>query len=206
MIPVQQGTAEAYRDALRRVFAAREYEWTDARNPFAVLRELYLDLTAWLAALQTMHPVVHRILLIALVALLVTILVHFGWLIFRALRPREATHAVGGPPAQRPRDAHWYVEHARELAAEERYAEAMAHRFSALLLHLNGIGAVAFHPSKTPAEYRAELHTDAETKSAFGSLVGRLYAVLFGRDPCTAGDFAEFDRLASDVVAFVAAA
>ena len=204
MIQVQQDTAEAYRDAVRRVFAARDYDWTEARSPFAVVRDLFLDLMAWLELLEITHPVVHRVLLVALVALLVVIFAHFAYLIFKALRPRAAVQARDHTCPARPRDARWFLEHARALAAEERYAEAMAHRFSALLLHLNGIGAVAFHPSKTPAEYRRELRGDAEVESVFGSLVGRLYAVLFGRSPCTDSDFAEFDRLASDVAGSVA--
>jgi len=87
-----------------------------------------------------------------------------------------------------------------------RYAEALAHRFVALVLDLERRRALAFHPSKTPAEYVGEARLDAAGRASLAELVARLYRHLFGGVPCDAGGYREFGAAADEVGRHVAPA
>ena len=129
---------------------------------------------------------------------LVVIVVHFAyvtWRIYRAtVRPAEAG-AVAGLPAVADPEAHRRL--AAALARDGRYTEAMAHRFVALVLDLEGARALRYHPSKTPAEYVGEARLDQDGRATLAGLVARLYRHVFGAAPSDEREYFEFDAAAA---------
>ena len=126
--------------------------------------------------------------------LLVVLLTHVGytlWTIYRVtVRPVEqATRRAAGVEL---RDARSHRVQADALAREGRYAEALAHRFAALICDLDEAKAVSIHPSKTPAEYAREARLDPVGRVAIAELVSRLYAHLFGAAPVDEGLYRDF--------------
>jgi hypothetical protein len=202
---LQVSPSDSLSAVLRRVFAQPKYDWEVPDNPFRFLLDILGRVLEWLAALQEAHPVVYGVLTGAAVGLLIAILVHFGYLIWRTLKPHALPGAVGPEAALRPRDAGWYLSEAGRLAAEGRYAEALAHRFNALVLELDARKALRFHPSKTPAEYALEAQLDAPARGALTDLVRVLYRHLFGGARCSPTDLSAFDRRAAELVTHRAA-
>lgn len=197
--PLQSPPADSLRTVLRRIYASHEYEWEAPRDPLGFLRELHAALLDWLEAFQESHPVAYLIFLAVLTGLLLGILVHFTYLVWRALRPRAVSEPGVAQAVRKPRDAAWHQEEAQRLARDGHYAEALAHRFTALILELDARKALVFHPSKTPAEYVGEARLDEDGRSALTGLVGTLYRHLFGGAPCTLDELQTFDRRAAEL-------
>jgi hypothetical protein len=197
---------DSLRAVLREVFAAREYDWGLPNSPLIWLREQFLGLLTWFAGLEQSHPATYSLLLAAMVLVLLVIIAHVVYVLsraFRAVTPEAATgHAAGGGG---PRDASWHLAEAGRLSAAGRYAEALSHRFLALVLELEGRKALTFHVSKTPAEYVTEARLDGDGRGRLRLLVLALYRHLFGRAPCTSAEWATFDREAAELGARVAA-
>ena len=96
-------------------------------------------------------------------------------------------------------DASAHLALAEDLARARRYAEALAHRFMAVLLELDRRKALRFHASKTPAEYIGEVKLDDSGRASFASLVAALYRHLFGAVPCDAVEYAAFGAAAQEL-------
>lgn len=190
---------DSVRAALREVFAAREYDWGERRGVLSWLREWFLTALDWFADLEQTHSALYYLLLGAMVLVLLGIFAHFAYALSRAWgsldTPQAARPAVGEV-----RDAAWYAAEARRLAAAGRYADALGHRFIALVLELERRKLVTFHPSKTPAEYAHEARLEPEARYALGDLVRTLYGCLFGGAPATSESWRDFDRRAGELV------
>ncbi len=198
--PLQSQPADSLRAVLRRVFASHEYEWEEARDPLGFLRELHAALLDWLQAFQESHPIAYLVFLSIVSALLLGILAHFAYLVWRSLKPRAISEPDVARAVSKSRDAAWHQNEAQRLMSEGHYAEALAHRFTALLLELDARKALVFHPSKTPAEYVGEVQLDSDGRSTLTGLVGTLYRHLFGGAPCTLDEVQTFDRRAAELV------
>lgn len=194
----QDLSPEAVRDLLREVFSAPEYQW-DRRDPLEAVRRWLTALAERITGLQDVHPVLYYLIIGVLVGVLAAILTHFAILIWRSLRPRLEP---GRSPAARTgerRDYGWHMrEYGRALDAS-RFADALAHRFAALVIHLDGIKALQAHPSKTPAEYLREAELGGDGRARLDGLVRTLYAHLFGGTSCSLSDAVRFDALASEL-------
>ncbi len=207
MSPVlQTPSADSVRAVLGRVYAAPEYEWDIPRDPLAAIRRFILGILERFQQLEQAHPLAYWVLMGIMTVVLVAILVHFTYLVWRALKPRLATDTTTAGARGQLRDAAWHLREARRLAEAGRYAEALAHRFTALVLDLDRRDALTFHPSKTPGEYAMEARLDDFGQSAFAELVAKLYRHLFGGTPCTADDFSSFERRAGELRAHIASA
>jgi hypothetical protein len=185
---------------LRAVFTAREYQWTgtETSNTWVWLMERLLRALEWLEHLRLVFPIHYYILLGVLTLLLVAILAHLTWVVWRSLRPAPpigSPATVTGPV----RDAAWHLAEALRLGAAGRFAEALAHRFLAAVLDLDARRALQFHPSKTPAEYAREARLDDIGRSELADLVASLYYHLFGGVPCDAAEWQRFDAQAAGI-------
>lgn len=207
MSPVlTQGVApDSLRHALEKVFAQPEYRWTPPRHPLQWLRNWWLGLLDWLGDLSTAHPVAYYGLLIVVTIVLVLLLVHIGYVVWRIVRPSLKTGAVtaAGTPVI-VLDARSHLARAEALARAGRYAEALGHRFLAVVLELERDNALRFHASKTPAEYVGEVRLDETGRTSFAVLVARLYRHLFGAVPCDEAAYLEFGATAEEIRGHVA--
>lgn len=185
---------------LRTVFAAREYHWvgTSTSTAWVWLLEHVQRLLEWLEHLRLAFPVHYYILVGAMILLLTVMLAHLTWVVWLALRPPAGvgTPAIMTGPV---RDAAWHLAEALRLGAAGRFAEALAHRFLAAVLDLDGQHVLQFHPSKTPAEYAREARLDDVGRSELADLVASLYRHVFGGAPCDAAEWQRFDARAVEI-------
>lgn len=191
----QQVEPDSLRAALQAVFQAREYRWSEPSSAWLWLAEQWHRLLDWLEALRVASPARYYLLLAALTLLLLAILTHLVWVVWRSLRPREAIDAPTAVAAP-PRGAAWHLAEARRAGAAGRFAEALALRFLAAVLDLDTQRVLQFHPSKTPAEYAAEARLDAMGRSELAALVATLYHHVFGGVPCDVEAWQRFDAQA----------
>src|SRR5256714_1599765 len=107
---------DSLRAALRTVFAAREYRWSEPSSTWTWLLTQWHRVLDWLDGLRLVSPLRYYIVLGLLTLALVASLVHLGWVVWRSLRPGEPVRPPAPPPAP-PRDAAWYSAEARRLSA-----------------------------------------------------------------------------------------
>lgn len=164
------------------------------------LRSLWHSLLDWLDGLADSHPIGYNLLLWGAVALLLLILVHVGYVVWRILKPTAQTARIpaGGAPVIH--DAAGHLARAEALARAGKFAEALGHRFLAVVFQLEQRDVLKFHASKTPAEYVGELRLDESGRSTFAGLVGRLYRHVFGAVPCDETEYREFGAAAEALV------
>lgn len=191
------------RRAVSEVFARPEFQWVERRHPLQWLSDLWYRAIDWINGLSANNPTLFTLLVVVLVIALVALLVHVGYVLWRVLQPRAAG-SVAPSAAAVVLDARSHRARAEELARAGRYAEALGHRFLAVLLDLERANAVRFHASKTPAEYVGEAHLDDAGRATFASLVASLYRHLFGAVPCDELEYRSFgdtaDQLTQHVV------
>ena len=194
---------DSLRAALRVVFTGREYRWTEPSSTWTWLMARWQLLLDWLESLRVAYPVRYYVVLGALTLVLVAIVAHLTWVVWRSLRPvdQAPAPAQAAPP---PRDAAWHLAEALRLGAAGRFVEALAHRFLAVVLDLDRRRVVQFHPSKTPAEYATEARLDETGRSELAELVASLYRHLFGGAPCDAEQWQRFDARANGLRLYAA--
>lgn len=191
-------------DSLRRVvaevFTRPEYRWVDQRRVASWITRKWLALMAWLDRMQSQHPIGYDVGLVLLVIALVVLLVHIGYVIWRIVQPSARTGKAAAPVSGRVvMDAAAHREFAEALARAGRYAEALAHRFLAVVLDLDRRKALRFHASKTPAEYVSEARLNDAGRATFAGLVTQLYRHLFGAVPCGVDEYQTFDAAAQEL-------
>ena len=186
------------------MFARPEYRWTEGRHPLQWLQNAWNSLLEWVDRTSAAHPLGMRVLWALLLLVLVALLVHLGytaWRVYESTVRRQGPAAAGGAPVLA--DARAHLARADALARAGRYAEALGHRFIAVVLELEQVKALKFHPSKTPAEYVAEARLDDTGKGFLASLVASLYRHLFGAEPVDAAAYAAFGDSAQVVMQHV---
>ncbi len=191
--------ADSLRHALGRVFAGPEYQWVEQQRLLSWIARQWQHLKDWLDRLSLNHPVGYDIFLVLVVAALVALLVHIGYVMWRIVQPVARTGTRLSPNVAVAMNARAHLERADALAAAGRYAEALAHRFVAAVLELDERKALRFHVSKTPAEYVAEARLDATGRAALAMLVAELYRHLFGGVPCDEAEYRSFGAAAQEL-------
>jgi hypothetical protein len=192
--------ADSIRHAVREVFAQPAYDWVQVAHRHW-LRDLWYRFREWLDRFSAQHPVGAQLLFWGALLVLVALLLHVGLTVWRIYRATVDRPAPGGPPpAGAPDDARTYGARAEALARAGRYSEALAYRFLALVLELDRIEVVRFHPSKTPAEYVHEARLGAQDRASLASLVSRLYHHVFGAEPLDERGYRDFGATAGAVL------
>jgi hypothetical protein len=208
-VPTELGLGvppDSVKRALEEVFARPAFAWVDRPSLGQWLRDAWLALRAWLDSFERSNPVLFNVFLGALVLLLIALLVHIGYVVWQILRRHEgaaapAVHAA----ASRTLNAAGHLARADELARAGAWADALGHRFLALVLELDGRRALRFHPSKTPAEYITEARLEPRGRESLADLVGRLYRHVFGAAPCDFEAYRAFGDTAQAVIRSVRA-
>lgn len=187
---------DSLRAVLDSVFAEPGYVWDLTSNPLGFLARWWRQLLEWLNGLEARFPGVLNVVGYLLVAVLLAIIGHAAWVMIRTLRAAERPPPAGPPGGRRePRTAEWHRREAERLAGLGAYAEAMPHRFQALVLDLAARGIVQYHPSKTPGDYLREARLEPSPRDALQRTVAGLYGCLFARRPCGAEEFAQWSAL-----------
>ena len=183
------------------MFARPEFQWVERRPLLAWLARQWQNLIDWLNRMAGQHPLGFDIGMALVVVALVALLVHMGYVIWRIVRPGVRTgEAKSTAGATLIMDAATHLAMADELARAGRYAEALGHRFLALVLELDRRKALRFHVSKTPAEYVGEARLTDRGRASLAGLVAQLYRHLFAAVPCDAADYATFGAGATELV------
>lgn len=192
--------ADSLRQVVAEVFTRPEYRWVEHQRVASWLTRTWLDLIAWLDRMEGQHPIGYNIGLALIVVALVFLLVHIGYVIWRIVQPAARTGKIAlAVPGRAIMDAAAHLEFAEQLARTGRYAEALAHRFLAVVLELDRRKALRFHASKTPAEYVGEARLSDSGRASLAGLVAQLYRHLFGAVPCGLSDYAVFDAAAQEL-------
>jgi hypothetical protein len=178
-------TPAALRAALDSVFASPAYRWAETPAPTRLLRDWWGRLGDWLEGLRTGNPAAFRLLAVALLIVLLLVLAHGVWVVWRAVW--SATAPEEGSPrrdGKEPHDAAWHLREADRAAAGGRTGEALQLAFVGLALTLDGQGLLRYHASKTPGECAREARLAREDRERLRELVRVLYAHVFGGRPC----------------------
>lgn len=192
--------ADSLRRAVGEVFARPEFDWVERQRVVSWLVRQWNNLTSWLNYLADQYPVGYSIGLALVIITLIGLLVHIGYVVWRIVRPAARTgKAAPAMPGGVIMDAAAHLARAEDFARAGRYAEALAHRFLALVLELDRRKALRFHTSKTPAEYVGEARLTDAGRASLAGLVAQLYRHLFGAVPCDAGGYETFRAAAHDL-------
>lgn len=201
LIGVGQGAPpDSVQRAVEEVFARPAYHWVTAASLPQWLAARWRSLIAWLFEFEKTSPALFKIFLAALIVLLIALLAHVGYVLWRILRGTPAPEpGAAHPAASRALTAAAHLARADELAQAGVWAEALGHRFLSLVLELDARRAVRFHPSKTPAEYIGEARLELPGREALADLVRRLYRHVFGAAPCDLDAYRAFGDTAQAV-------
>ncbi|HJS42304.1 MAG TPA: hypothetical protein VJ755_02455 [Gemmatimonadales bacterium] len=195
--------ADSVRRVVGTVFAQRDYEWVARREPLRWLKQLWYSFLDWIDSFSQTNPFSYNALLVALTLILVVLLAHIGYVIWRVTQQsaRIARPDAGGGGIIH--DAARHLARAEELARAGRYVEALGHRFLAVVLELDRANALKFHAAKTPAEYLWEVRLDDTGRASFSALIAALYSHLFGAVPCAEVEYRAFGEAAQQLTKHV---
>jgi hypothetical protein len=182
------------------VFSRPEFHWVERRRVLGWLANLWNNVIEWLDRLAEQHPVGYTVGLIIIIVLVVMLLTHIAYVVWRIVRPAVATPKATSAGTGVIVDAATHLAYANELARAGRFTEALAHRFLAVLLELERLKALRFHASKTPAEYVGEARLDDPGRATLAALVAQLYRHLFGAVPCAESEYRQFGAAAEQLV------
>jgi hypothetical protein len=188
------------------VFARPEFQWVERRRALSWLTNLWQNLIDWLNQLAEQHPVGFNVGLALVIVAVALLAVHIGYVVWRIVRPTARTEGSARAAGAAVVTAATHLARAAELARAGRYAEALGHRFLAVVLELDRLDVLRFHASKTPAEYVGEARLDDTGRSSFAALVAQLYRHLFGAVPCNETEYRAFGETAQTVGRHVAPA
>jgi hypothetical protein len=187
------------RRVVGEVFARPEFQWLERRRIVSWLQSQWLALIEWLDRLAEQHPVGYAIGLVLIIVVVLLLAAHIGYVVWRIVRPSAGAGGTAAPGGVVILDAGSHLARAAELARAGRYAEALGHRFLAVVLALERLDALRFHSSKTPAEYVGEARLDETGRASLAALVAQLYRHLFGAVPCDRTQYEAFGTVAQEL-------
>jgi hypothetical protein len=194
---MQTATPDSLRAVLDSVFAGPDYRWVERPDPLGFLHRWWLALQDWLIHVHETSPALFEVVFWTMLTAVVLIFVHGGWIIFHTVRSAGAGPDEPARPAAVPmQDAAWHLAEADRLAAGGHFVEAVQAAFRGLLLDLDRVRLLRFHPSKTPAEYLAERTLSATQRDRLRQLVRALYGFVFAGQRCGDAEYREWRRLA----------
>ncbi len=189
--------AARIQQALDSAFSAPAYQWAPPDLTENWATRLFARLSAWLDAIGAANPVLFRILLAVLVAVLAVIVAHGAWVLWRTTRlAAERTAADRRFAAAEPGTHEDALAAAAEAAAAGTFDEALRWRWLALERRLRDEVGLDGPPAMTPREAvrRAPLSTD--DRARLDGLVRVLYDAVYAGAPFGADDFARWCEIA----------
>ncbi len=184
-----QGSGQIPADSLRRVleqvFEDPAYAWVERPHPLAFLRRWWMMATDWLSQVREAQPGLFELIIWVMVLLLLAIIGHAAWVVWRTVRGAAPLPDSGAIPVAAPRrEARGLWIAAERAASLGQFREALGLAFDALVLEFDDRGLVRYHPAKTPAEYASEARLASLDAVRLRALVAALYRVDFAGEPC----------------------
>lgn len=180
--------SDPLRALIDSVLADPRYQIGVANDPWAPVRRLWLATIDAIDTLRASNPMVYKLLVWSLIAVLAAIVAHAVWIAAKTIRAGSVrTPERIKEVSSKPRDALWYANEAERLASSGMYPEAMQADFLRLMLELDARNLTVFHPSKTPAEYVRDVELPEAPRAELRELVRYLYACAFGSEPAGLG-------------------
>lgn len=184
---------DSLRAVIDTVLNRSEFGWDQPAQRTNWLLNLFRNLVTWLESLRIQNPGLFSLIVWSLLAILLLILLHGGWVMYRTVKGASASGS-GDVTTSRAlvRESRWYQHQADRLAALGQYADAMQAAFMSLVLRLDARDVLRYHPSKTPREYAREAKLREDEKARLGDSVRALYACAYAGAPCTAMTYREW--------------
>jgi hypothetical protein len=171
---------------LDRVFARPEFSQT---IPNLVLR--LLQFIAWLGSLADDQPALFWLILIGCVVLLVLLVGHLTWTLWRAFSYRAPARQGALDEQQRRRLAERYRAEAEERARAGEYTEAIRLLFLSLVHAFDESGRLLFRPALTNQEYLQFFADRPAVAERLRVLVDVLDANWYGQHPTDEARYGE---------------
>lgn len=167
-------------EALDRAFSAPAYQWASAGAVESWAERWTAAIRRWFEALDRANPLVFRIVIGILVALLAAFALHGIWVLWRTTRlAREQAQAdrdFAVMPLGPDEDARAI---AATFAARGEYAAALRWRWHLLDRQLREAGVLEGPPALTPREALLRSRLEPAALQGLRGMVGELYAVVY---------------------------
>lgn len=196
--------AEEISGTLRDILSGPDFATFEAPEDPSIVAELLdmlLRLLDWIRSLMEGDTTGILRTLAVLIPLLV--LVAAGVIVIRKRRDAVRRPAEGRDPAEEvpPATSNEWLRLARERAGKGFLRSAATALYQGFLLTLDGRGALAYHPSKTPGDYTREI-SRSRAQGADGPAGGRFLnsfqGFSFGQESPTDDAYADLTRLARE--------
>ncbi|MYA10632.1 MAG: DUF4129 domain-containing protein [Gemmatimonadetes bacterium] len=198
----QSPPPEAISEALREILAAPEFATFEPPARTSLIGELLglvMRLVDWILSLFDASG----LLKVLAVVLPLLVLVAAGVIVVRRRRDAVRRPAKAGDPSMEevPVTASEWMKLASDRAGKGHLRSAATALYQGFLLTLDGMGALAFHPSKTPGDYTREMSrsyaagTDARAGRRF---INSFQGFSFGHESPTDDGYADLSRLARE--------
>lgn len=172
-----QPDAEQIRAKTTEVFSRPEFDPTPGENFWLrILREFFL----WLGSLYTNSPVLYWVLLVGCISLLLLIVGHIVYTLYRALTVSESQSAQSARAARQRLSASYSADASR-LAEAGDYTEAIRCLFLSLVFYYDEAGRVPLKKSLTNHEYLALLDQRLPVRNDLEVLVSTIDDYWYGQ-------------------------
>ncbi|MDE2654750.1 MAG: DUF4129 domain-containing protein [Gemmatimonadota bacterium] len=197
----QSPPPEAISETLREILAGPEFATFEPPVRTSLIGEL---LGLVMRLLDWIQSLFERDVLQALAVVLpLLVLVAAGVIVVRRRRDAVRRPARAGDPSMEevPVTASEWMKLASDRAGKGHLRSAATALYQGFLLTLDGMGALAFHPSKTPGDYTREMSrsyaagTDARAGRRF---INSFQGFSFGHESPTDDGYADLSRLARE--------
>jgi hypothetical protein len=167
-------------EALDRAFSAPAYQWAPAGAVESWAERWSAAIRRWFEALDRANPLVFRIVIGVLVALLAAFALHGIWVLWRTTRlaraQAQADRDFAVVPLRPDEDAHAI---AAAFAARGQYAAALRWRWHLLDRRLREADVLEGPPALTPHEVVLRSRLEPAAALRLRALVSELYAVVY---------------------------
>jgi hypothetical protein len=181
--PSQPPSDDSIRQRTKEVLSRPEFRADHREDVMRRLLEWFSDLVGWLGGLRNAMPVLFWLLVISLSLILLLLLTHLGWTVYRTLIVPARGAGEELPEARRGRLSLAHHEEALGKAAEGEYTEAIRHLFLSLVYRFDESGRVSFQKAYTNREYLALFADRPDLHAELGVFVDTLDENWYGQHP-----------------------
>jgi hypothetical protein len=181
MAAFSQPAPEAIRAKVEDIFARPEFSPDQSETLLQMLMQLLVRFFSWLGGLREAAPMLFWLLLIGCIVVLVVLLAHVSWTVWRVLSPRgQLAHA---DQERRERLSLGYRQEAGRLASLGDFTEAIRFLFLSLVYRFDETGRVSFQKAYTNREYLGLFDDNPDVRASLQVFVDTLDSQWYGQLP-----------------------